>query len=47
MRRRWTWLAIADAARRFRRAKGHRDLPLLERALRDQLTNVDQASEAA
>ncbi len=47
MRRRWTWLAIADAAQRFHRIKGFRDLPLLESALRDQLNNVDAATEAA
>lgn len=47
MRRRWTWLAIADAARRFRRIKGHRDLPLLVGALGDQLTSIDRSTEAA
>jgi len=47
MRRRWGWLAIADAQSRFRRLKGHRDLPLLIRALRESFTHVDQATEAA
>lgn len=47
MARRWTWLAIADAQSRFRRLKGHRDLPLLRSALDALAAHVDRAQEAA
>jgi transposase-like protein len=47
MRRRWVGLAITDAANRFRRIKGHRDLPILIRALRQQNTALDAKQEAA
>lgn len=47
MRRRWVGLAIAEASKRFRRIKGHRDLPLLIRALRQQNTALDAKQEAA
>ncbi len=47
MRRRWVGLAISDAATRFRRIKGHRDLPLLLRALRQQNAALDAKQEAA
>ena len=47
MARRWTWLAIADTQRRFRRLKGHRDLPLLRNALDALAAHVDRAQEAA
>lgn len=40
---RWAALGIAEGARRFRRIKGHKDLPVLVRALRV----VDQIREAA
>jgi transposase-like protein len=45
MRRRWVGLAIADASKRFHRIKGHRELPILLRALRQENTaaNVKQA----
>lgn len=47
MARRWTWLAITDAQSRFRRLKGHRDLPLLRSALDALSAPVDRAQEAA
>jgi putative transposase len=47
MARRWTWLAIADAQRRFHRLKGHRDLPQLRNALDALNAQVDGAQEAA
>lgn len=47
MRRRWVGLAIVDAATRFRRIKGHRELPILLRALRQQKTTLDAKQEAA
>jgi putative transposase len=47
MRRRWVGLAIAEASKRFRRIKGHRDLPILIRALRQQNTALDPEQEAA
>ena len=40
---RWAALGIAEGARPFRRIKGHKDLPVLVRALRV----VDQIREAA
>jgi transposase-like protein len=40
---RWAALGIAEGARRFRRIKGHKDLPILVNALRA----LDQAREAA
>lgn len=46
MRRRWVGLAIIDASKRFRRIKGHRDLPILIRALRQQAA-LDVKQEAA
>jgi transposase-like protein len=46
MRRRWVGLAIAEAASRFHRIKGHRELPILLRALRQQ-TPLDAKQEAA
>lgn len=46
MRRRWVGLALAQAAKRFHRIKGHRELPLLLRALRQQ-TALDVNQEAA
>jgi transposase-like protein len=47
MRRRWVGLAIGEAAKRFRRIKGHRDLPILIRALRQQRMALDAKEEAA
>ncbi len=47
MARRWTWLAITDAQSRFRRIKGHRDLPLLRSALDALSTHIDRAEKAA
>lgn len=47
MRRRWVGLAIVDAATRFHRIKGHRELPVLLRALRQQNTTLDAKEEAA
>jgi transposase-like protein len=47
MRRRWVGLAITDAAKRFNRIKGHRELPVLIRALRQHNTTVDTTAEAA
>jgi transposase-like protein len=47
MRRRWVGLAILDAATRFHRIKGHRELPILLRALRQQKTALDAKQEAA
>ncbi len=47
MARRWTWLAITDAQRRFRRLKGHRDLALLRQALDALGAGVDGKEEAA
>jgi hypothetical protein len=40
-------LAIAEAAKSFRRIKGHRDLLVLVRALRQQNTALDAKQEAA
>lgn len=47
MRRRWVGLAITEASKRFRRIKGHRDLPILVRALRQQTPPLDVKQEAA
>jgi putative transposase len=47
MRCRWVGLAIVDAATRFHRIKGHRDLAALLRALRQQKTTLDANQEAA
>jgi putative transposase len=47
MRRRWVGLALGEAARRFHRVKGYRELPLLLRALRQQHAPLDAKSEAA
>jgi putative transposase len=47
MRRRWVGLAILDAEKHFHRIKGHRELPLLLRALRQQNTTLDARQEAA
>jgi transposase-like protein len=47
MRRRWVSLAISEASKRFRRIRGHRDLPILIRALRQQNTALDAKKEAA
>jgi putative transposase len=47
MRRRWVGLAISEASKRFHRIKGHRDLPILIRALRQQNTALDAKQEAA
>jgi putative transposase len=47
MRRRWVGLAISEASKRFRRIKGHRDLPILISALRQQNTALDAKQEAA
>jgi transposase-like protein len=45
MVRRWVWLGVAAAERSFRRIKGHKDLPVLVRALRSY--TVDGKEEAA
>lgn len=47
MRRRWVGLAMLDAAKHFHRIKGHRELPLLLRALRQHNTTLDAKQEAA
>lgn len=47
MVRRWTALAMLTAQKRFRRIKGHRDLPVLLRALRGRESRLDQQKEAA
>jgi hypothetical protein len=47
MAKRWTWLAMTDAQRRFHRLKGHKDLPALRRALDALDPAVDQQQEAA
>jgi putative transposase len=47
MRRRWVGLAIVEASTRFHRIKGHRDLPILIRALRQQATALDAKQEVA
>ena len=47
MVRRWTALAMLTAQKRFRRIKGHRDLPVLLRALRGRKSRLDQQKEAA
>jgi transposase-like protein len=48
MVRRWVGLAVAHAEKRFRRIKGHRDLPAPVLSLRsDQLSNVDHAEAVA
>jgi transposase-like protein len=41
MRRRWVGLAIAEAAKRFHRITGYRDLPVLIRALRQPEAALD------
>jgi hypothetical protein len=43
MPRRWTALPILHAAKRFRRIRGHRELPILIAALRQQRTALDVA----
>lgn len=47
MARRWTWLAITDAQRRFRRLKGHRDIASLRQALDALGASIDRNVEAA
>jgi transposase-like protein len=47
MTRRWAALGVATAQQRFRRIKGHRDLPALVRALQARDTRVDVKEEAA
>lgn len=47
MPRRWTALAILHAAKRFRRIKGHKELPILINALRQQRKALDVAQGAA
>jgi len=47
MRRRWVGLAISDAAKRFHRIKGHRELPTLLNALRQQSATLDAKQEVA
>ncbi len=48
MVRRWVGLAVAHAQKRFRRIKGHRDLPALVLTLRSgELNIVDQATAVA
>lgn len=47
MAKRWTWLAMTDAQRRFHRLKGHKDLPVLRSALEALDSTVDRRQEAA
>lgn len=47
MVRRWTGLGILSAEKRFRRVKGHRDLPVLVRALRSNRKTIDPSQQAA
>jgi hypothetical protein len=47
MRRRWVGLALIEAAKRFRRIKGHRDLPILIRVLRQQNRALDANQKVA
>jgi transposase-like protein len=47
MRRRWVGLAISEASKHFHRIKGHRELPILIRALRQQNAALDAKQEAA
>jgi transposase-like protein len=47
MRRRWVGLAISEASKHFHRIKGHRELPILIRALRQQNAALDAQQEAA
>lgn len=47
MARRWTAIGLNEAAKRFRRIKGYRDLPKLLQALADRSALIDRNSEAA
>lgn len=47
MVKRWVALAVATAQAKFRRLKGHQDLPTLARALRARTINVDSMKEVA
>jgi len=47
MRRRWTAAGMAEAQRRFRRVKGHRDLPKLLAAIRRELDPTPTKEAAA
>lgn len=47
MIKRWVALGVIAAQRKFRRIKGHRDLPILIRALRGGTAKVDSKKKAA
>ena len=47
MAKRWTAIGLSEAAKRFRRIKGYRELPKLLHALAERAALIDRNSEAA